>query len=72
MYDLGPIVAHIKACEQKLAIINTELAKELQKPPQQRKKSLLMFLNKEKSVYDFALSILQDLQRHATTSTESN
>jgi hypothetical protein len=53
----------IGKCEAKLGILNEEIANQLKKGFLERDGALLLFLTKEKSIYDYALKLLLDLKK---------
>jgi hypothetical protein len=47
----------------KLATLNEMITREMQKPLLKRQLRLLVFLQKEKSLYEFSLSMLKKVER---------
>ena len=59
------LVLEIAKCDERLKAINDALGAELQKPILRRQRSLLLFLYKEKAVYDFAVKLLRSIETGA-------
>jgi hypothetical protein len=62
MVDGNKLQRILSECEEKLTLLETTFGRELEKPLSTRRTSFLRFLDRERSVYAFAVSILRELQ----------